>query len=61
MGNSFGIPISGEEVRKRNLSDGEKVVVEIYKIDDFRKIAGILKTKISGQNFKNEVRKGWKN
>ena len=56
----FGIPISGEEIRKRNLIDGEEVVVEIYKIGDFGKIAGILKTKISGQDFKNEIKKFYK-
>jgi len=59
-GNSFGIPISKEEIKKRNLNEGEEVVVEIYKVGDFRKIAGILKTKVTGQEFKDEVRKGWK-
>ena len=59
-GNSFGISLSKEEIEKRNLNEGEEVVVEIYKVGDFTKIAGILKTKITGQEFKDEVRKGWK-
>ena len=58
-GNSYGISLSKEEIKKRNLNEGEEVVVEIYKVGDFRKIAGILKTNVIGQDFKDEVRKGW--
>lgn len=59
-GNSFGVIFPKDFVRKKNLHTHEKVLVEVVKEADLRKVFGTLKTNISGQKFKDMVREGWK-
>lgn len=55
-GNSKGIIIPNEI----NVSVEDNVIVEINKIADLTDVFGTLKTKTTGQEFKDEVKKGWK-
>ena len=55
-GNSKGIIIPNEI----NVSVEDNVIVEINKIADLTEVFGTLKTKTTGQEFKDEVKKGWK-
>ena len=58
-GNSVGVVFPKEIVKKEHLKPEEKVLVEIVKKADMRKVFGSLKRKISGQEFKDGVREGW--
>jgi len=55
-GNSKGIIIPNEI----NVLVGDTVSIEINKVADLTDVFGTLKTKVSGQKFKDEVKKGWK-
>ena len=47
----------------KNLSKKEGSLnnkIEIFKEADFSDVFGTLKTKTTGQEFKDEVKKGWK-
>ena len=59
-GNSLAVIIPREIAREKNLSEEDKVSIEIFKQADFSDVFGTLKTKVSGQEFKDEVKKGWK-
>lgn len=59
-GNSLAFIVPREEVIEKNLSENDRVRVEIFKEADFSDVFGTLKTKVSGQDFKKEVKKGWK-
>ncbi len=59
-GNSLAVIIPREEIRKKNLSENDRVRVEIFKEADFSDVFGTLKTNITGQEFKDEIKKGWK-
>ena len=54
-GNSKGIIIPNDI----DVSIGDTVSVQISKIADLTDVFGTLKTDISGQEFKDEVKKGW--
>ncbi len=58
-GNSMGIILPKELVKKEHLKENEKVIIEIVKEANLKKIFGSLKRKISGQEFKDLVREGW--
>ena len=59
-GNSLAIIIPSDLVEKKNIKENDKVAVEIFKPADFTKIFGSLKSKMTGQEFKDFVREGWK-
>ena len=59
-GNSLAIIVPREMVKEKSLSENDRVKIEIFKEADFSDVFGTLKTKISGQEFKDEARKGWK-
>jgi len=60
-GNSIGLVLPKEIVADKNLKEDEKIMIEIVRVADLSKIFGSLKQKkMSGQEFKNLVRKGWK-
>lgn len=59
-GNSLGIILPKELVEERKLKKGEKVNLEIIKKADLRDIFGTLKTGLTGQQFKDLARNGWK-
>jgi len=58
-GNSIGVILPKELVNKENLKENEKVFIDIIKEADLTKLFGTLKRKLSGQEFKDFVRKGW--
>jgi len=59
-GNSFGVILPKELIVKENLKENNPILIEIVKKADLSDIFGSLKKKISGQEFKNIVRRGWK-
>lgn len=59
-GSSLGVIIPADMVEKEKLKTGEKVVVEIRKVNNLKDIFGSLKNwKIDAQKFKDEARAGW--
>ena len=59
-GNSLGVAFPKEFAKRNNLKLDEKIVIEVVKEADLRPVFGSLKTKMTGQEFKDMVRKGWK-
>ena len=59
-GNSMAAIFPKKIVEKEDLKQNEKVLIEIIKRADLRKIFGTLSRKTSGQEFKDIVRQGWK-
>ena len=58
-GNSFGIIFPKNFVESNNLKLNDKIIVDVVKKAEFKRVFGSLKAGMSGQNFKNMVRKGW--
>ena len=58
-GNSIGIVLPKELVRDQHLKENDRVIVEVAKEADLTKLFGSLKSKMSGQRFKDRVREGW--
>ena len=59
-GNSVGILIPKEIVKSENIKVDREIFFDIVKKADLTNIFGSLERKLSGQNFKDMVRKGWK-
>jgi len=60
-GNSFGIILPKELINKENLDENNPILIEIVRKADISDVFGsINKKKISGQKFKDLVRKGWR-
>ncbi len=59
-GNSVGVILPKELVERESLKENEKVLLEVVKEANLEGIFGSLKRKMSGQEFKNMVREGWK-
>ena len=59
-GNSMGVVLPKEMVEKEELKENQRVLIEVIKEADLTDIFGTLKRKMSGQEFKDMVRKGWK-
>ncbi len=59
-GNSVGIVFPKEVVESRAIKADQKVVVEVTKKADLKTVYGSLPRKMSGQEFKDMVREGWK-
>ena len=58
--NSMGVLLPKEIVEKEKLKVNEKILINIVKEADLTGIFNYLKRGISGQEFKDMVRKGWK-
>ena len=58
-GNSVGVILPRELVEKEHLKENDKVLVFVVKEADLSKNYGSLPRTISGQKFKDMVRKGW--
>ena len=58
-GSSMGIVLPKEVVKRQGLREHDKVLVEVVKEADLSKIFGSIKRSLSGQQFKDSVRKGW--
>jgi len=59
LGNSIGLSLPRSLVVERNLKANERVLVQVIKEADLRADFGSLKRKMSGQRFKDLVKKGW--
>lgn len=59
-GNSLGITIPNDVVKREALHENQKVVVEIKKVVDVRRLRGLVRFKKSAQEIKDEMRRGWK-
>jgi len=59
-GNSMGVLIPKEVVKREKLRINEKIFFNIVKKADLTNIFRSLERKMSGQEFKDMVRKGWK-
>ena len=59
-GNSLAVIIPREIVNEKNLVEDDKVSIEIFKEANFSDVFGTLKTDTLGQEFKDEVKRGWK-
>lgn len=59
-GNSIAAIFPKELIKKEGLKENEKIKIDIVKVGNLDHLFGSLKTKITGQEFKDMVRKGWK-
>ena len=59
VGNSLGVIFPKEFVREKRIRENEIVFVNVVKRGDLSKLFGSLKFKESGQQIKDEMRKGW--
>ena len=58
-GNSFGVVFPKDFINQKGIQLNEKILVDIVKEADLDSVFGTLKSNVSGQDFKDEVRKGW--
>lgn len=58
-GNSMGIILPKNFVEEKELEENDVVVVNVVKKADIKHLAGSLKRKMSGQEFKDMVKKEW--
>ncbi len=58
-GNSVGVILPKELVEKEHLKENDKILVFVVKEADLSKTYGSLPRTVSGQKFKDMVRKGW--
>ena len=59
-GNSLGIVIPTKIIEEEKLQENQKVIVEIKRVIDLKKLRGFIKFKKSAQEIKDEMRSGWK-
>ncbi len=59
-GNSVGVVFPKEFVKEKKLKVNEKVLINVVKEANLEKLFGSLKRKMSGQEFKDMVREGWR-
>jgi len=60
-GNSFGILITKEEIRKKNIHEDENVIVEIKKKLELDKLFGICKFKRPVRELTRGIKEGYEN
>jgi antitoxin component of MazEF toxin-antitoxin module len=58
-GNSFGIILPRDLIEKQCIRENDVIYVQIVKKADLTKDFGMIKRKMSGQEFKDMVRAGW--
>ncbi|MBI2141346.1 AbrB/MazE/SpoVT family DNA-binding domain-containing protein [Candidatus Woesearchaeota archaeon] len=59
-GNSIGIILPKDTVKSQGIKEGDDMVVSVFKRGNLEDVFGKLKTEMTGQEFKNLARKGWK-
>ena len=59
IGNSLGVLLPKEFVKKSHLKPKEKILIEIVKKADLSKFFGMIKRKMSDREFKEMVKSGW--
>ena len=61
-GNSMGVILPKLIVEKGNLKEDDNIMIEVVKVADLSDIFGsIKKRKLSGQEAKDLMKKGWSN
>ena len=58
-GSSMAVIIPQEIVKEQNIKEGDEIALHLFKKGNLRDVFGKLKTKISGQEFKDLARKEW--
>lgn len=61
-GNSMGIILPKSLIERKKLKENDEILIEIVREANFSGIFGSLKSKrkLTGQEFKDLARKGWK-
>lgn len=55
----MGVILPRELVEKEHLQENDQVLIDVVKEANLTHLFGSLRRKISGQEFKDFVRKGW--
>jgi len=58
-GNSIGVTLPINTVEKEGIKPNDKLVLCVRKIVPIQQLFGIAKFKKSGQQLKDELKKGW--
>jgi antitoxin component of MazEF toxin-antitoxin module len=58
-GNSMGVILPKELIAAEELQQHDRILIDVVKRADLTDVFGSFRTKKSGQQFKNMVRKGW--
>ena len=58
-GSSMAVIIPREILRNQNIREGDDIAINVIKKGNLRDVFGKLKTKMSGQEFKDLARIGW--
>lgn len=58
-GNSLGVLLPKGFVDEQHIKEHDKILIAVVKKADLSHLFGTLKTKMTGQEFKDLVRKGW--
>jgi len=58
-GNSLGVVFPKNLVEKKQLKENSKVIIEVIKEANLKKIFGLGTKKIGGQKLKDIARAGW--
>ncbi len=58
-GNSLGIVIPKKIIDQEHLSENQKVIIEIKRVANIKRLFGSLKFPKTTQQLKDEMRKGW--
>ena len=59
-GNSLGITLPKKIIEQEHLRENQKVIVEIHRVIDTRRLRGLVKFKKTAQQIKDDMRAGWK-
>ena len=59
-GSSMAVILPKEIVKNQGINEGDEIVINLFKRGNLEDVFGKLKTKMSGQQFKDLARKGWK-
>jgi antitoxin component of MazEF toxin-antitoxin module len=58
-GNSYGVLISKEEVSKKNIREGETILIDIQKKQDLMQLFGFCKSKRSMKEIMADIKEGY--
>jgi antitoxin component of MazEF toxin-antitoxin module len=58
-GNSLGIALPKKLVDMERLQENQRVIVDIKRVADVKKLRGFIRFKKSAQKLKDEMRAGW--
>ena len=58
-GNSLGVAIPKKIVEEEFLHENQKVIIEIKRVVDLKKLKGLVSFKKSAQEIKDEMKSGW--